>query len=142
MPCLVVWRPNGLFVNPTKTQFIWVGIGRLANVDWCLIAETFPDIVFCDLGIILDQLLNFQHTLINFPVVATLNFASCVLFLVPCLVKKLTSWSMLLLLIGSVCCSVLFGLPLMLTAGQNSPSLRCAPHWGAPKHSLISRLYV
>src|SRR6218665_56897 len=37
---------------------------RLANADRCLVAETFPHLVFCDnvrdLGIILDQELNFS----------------------------------------------------------------------------------
>src|SRR6218665_2504690 len=55
---------NRLLLNPTKTQFIWLGNRRrLANIDRCLVAETFPHLVFCDnvrdLGIILDQELNF-----------------------------------------------------------------------------------
>src|SRR6218665_1011054 len=49
--------------STTKTQFIWLGSRRrLANVDQCLVAETYPHLVFCDtvcdLGIILDQELN------------------------------------------------------------------------------------
>src|SRR6218665_1233320 len=53
-------------LNPTKTQFIWLDSRRrlLTNVDRCLVAETFPRLVFCDtvrdLGIILDQELNFS----------------------------------------------------------------------------------
>src|SRR6218665_3314702 len=51
--------------STTKTQFIWLGSRRrLANVDQCLVAETSPHLVFCDnvrdLGIILDQELNFS----------------------------------------------------------------------------------
>ena len=55
---------NPLLLNPTKTQFIWLGSRRrLANVDRCLVAQAFPHLVFCDNvldpGIILDQELNF-----------------------------------------------------------------------------------
>jgi len=56
---------NRLLLNPTKTQFILLGCRRrLTNVDQCLVTETFPHLVFCDtvhdLGIILDQELNFS----------------------------------------------------------------------------------
>src|SRR6218665_3188124 len=58
---------NRLLLNPTKTQFIWLGSRRrLANVEFdrCLVDEAFPELVFCDtvrdLGIILDQELNFS----------------------------------------------------------------------------------
>src|SRR6218665_4088427 len=63
---------NRLLLNPTKTQFIWLGSRRqLANVDRCLVAETFPHLVLrdtvCDLGIILDQELNFSVHLNQLP---------------------------------------------------------------------------
>src|SRR6218665_3547754 len=56
---------NRLLLNRTKTQFIWLGSRRrLANIDRCSVAETFPHLVYCDnireLGIILDQELNFS----------------------------------------------------------------------------------
>src|SRR6218665_394588 len=56
---------NRLLLNPTKTQFICLGSRRrLANVDRCLVTETFPHLVFCDnvrdLGFILDQELSFS----------------------------------------------------------------------------------
>ena len=54
------------------------------------------------LGSSLTKNLTFQYTLINLPVVATINFASCVLFLVPYLMMQLLPWSMLLLLVGSI----------------------------------------
>lgn len=55
---------NHILLNPTKTQFIWLGSRRrLASVDRCLVAETFSHLVFCDtvhdLGILFDQELNF-----------------------------------------------------------------------------------
>src|SRR6218665_1662249 len=94
---------NRLLLNPTKTQFIWLGSRRrLANVDRCLVAETFPHLVFCDnvrdLGIILDQELNFSAHINQL----TINFTSCVLFPVPYLMMQLLLWSMLLLLVGSI----------------------------------------
>jgi len=54
------------------------------------------------LGSSLTMNLTFQRTLINLPVVATINFASCVLFPVPYLMMQLLPWSMLLLLVGSI----------------------------------------
>ena len=59
LPCLASSR---LLLSSTKTKFIWLGSRRrLENADRTdryLVAETFPDLVFCDtvrdLGIILD----------------------------------------------------------------------------------------
>ena len=58
---------NRLLLNPSKTQFIWLGTRRqLASIDLHLLTETFPHISFSltvrDLGVTLDQELNFsQH---------------------------------------------------------------------------------
>ena len=58
---------NRLLLNPSKTQFIWLGGRRqLAGVDLHLLAETFPHIAFSltvrDLGVTLDQELSLsQH---------------------------------------------------------------------------------
>src|SRR6218665_469663 len=54
------------------------------------------------LGSSLTKNLTFQRTLINLPIVASINFASCVLFPVPYLMVQLLPWSMLLLLVGSI----------------------------------------
>src|SRR6218665_1974426 len=60
--CLV---SNRFPINPTKTQFIWLSSRRrLSNVDRFSVTKTFPHLVLCDtvrdLGIILDQELNFS----------------------------------------------------------------------------------
>ena len=58
---------NRLLLNPSKTQFIWLGSRRqLAGVDMQLLAETYPHVTFSlivrDLGATLDQELSFsQH---------------------------------------------------------------------------------
>ncbi|PGH37829.1 MAG: hypothetical protein CRN43_18840 [Candidatus Nephrothrix sp. EaCA] len=54
------------------------------------------------LGSPLTKNVTFHQTLINLPAVATINFASCVLFPVLYLTMQLLPWSMLLLLIGSI----------------------------------------
>ena len=113
---------NRLLLNPTKTQFIWLGSRRrLVNVDQCLVAETFPHLVFCDtirdLGIILDQELNFsvhinQLTRSCYYQLLQLRTVSCSLShdatatLVHALVTRRLDH----------CCSVLVGLPLTPTA--------------------------
>src|SRR6218665_217961 len=55
-----------LLLNPSKTQFIWLG-GRkqLAKVDLPMLADTFPHVAFSttvrDLGMTLDQELSFSE---------------------------------------------------------------------------------
>src|SRR6218665_1475981 len=99
--------------------------------------------MFVTLGSSLTKNLTFQRTLINLPVVATINFASCVvLFPVPYLMMQLLPWSMLLLLYYSRldhCCSVLVGLPLTMTARLDRV-LRSAARLigGVPKYASIS----
>src|SRR6218665_1037656 len=113
---------NRILLNPTKTQFIWVGSRRrLANVDRCLVTETFLRLVFCDtvrdLGIILDQELNFsaqinQFTRICYYQLRQLRTVSRSLshdtaaILVHAFVTSRLDHS----------CSVLVGLPLTMTA--------------------------
>src|SRR6218665_672587 len=74
-------------------------------------------------------------------VVATINFASCVLFPVPYLMVQLLPWFILLLLVGSIdhCCSVLVGLPLTMTARLDRV-LRSAARLigGVPEYASIS----
>src|SRR6218665_65741 len=55
-----------LLLNPSKTQFIWLGGHRqLAKVDLPMLADTFPHVVFSttvrDLGLTLDQELNLSE---------------------------------------------------------------------------------
>src|SRR5688572_32821626 len=58
---------NRLRLNPSKTQFIWLGTRQqLAKLDLCALSTQFPLFTFCtsvrDLGVILDQELTFtQH---------------------------------------------------------------------------------
>jgi hypothetical protein len=58
---------NRLLLNPSKTQFIWLGTRRqLASIDLHQLTVAFPHISFSlsvrDLGVALDQELNFsQH---------------------------------------------------------------------------------
>ena len=58
---------NRLLLNPSKTQFIWLGGRRqLTSLDMHLLAQTFPHTAFShtvrDLGVTLDQELSFsQH---------------------------------------------------------------------------------
>src|SRR6218665_4062455 len=88
------------------------------------------------LGSSLIKNLTFQHTLINLPVVATINFASCVLFPVPYLMMQLLPSPCFVTSLFDYCCSVSVGLhvPLTLTARlDKSPSYCCPPNWGCPK---------
>src|SRR6218665_579818 len=136
---------NRLLLNPTKTQFIWLGSRRrLVNVDQCLVAETFPHLVFCDtvpdLGIILDQELNFS---------AHINqlIRSCYYQLrqLPPVSRSLSHDAAATLVHAFVtsrldhCCSVLAGLHLTLTARLDRV-LRSAARLigGVPKYSFIS----
>src|SRR6218665_2182715 len=57
---------NRLLLNPSKTQFIWLGGRRqLAKVDLPMLADTFPHVVLSttvrDLGLTLDQELNLSE---------------------------------------------------------------------------------
>src|SRR6218665_3907120 len=57
---------NRLLLNPSKTQFIWLGGRRqLAKVDLPMLADTFPHVAFSttvrDLGLTLDQELDFSE---------------------------------------------------------------------------------
>src|SRR6218665_1862640 len=56
---------NHLLLNPSNTQFIWLGGRRqLAKVDLPMLADTFPHVAFSttvqDLGLTPDQELNFS----------------------------------------------------------------------------------
>ena len=94
---------------------------RLANVDRCLVAETFPRLVFCDnvrdLGIILDQELNFSahinqlirscyYQLRQLRTVSRSLYHDAAATLVHAFVTNRLDH----------CCSVLVGLPLTMTA--------------------------
>src|SRR6218665_3634999 len=47
MPFLGGFASNRLLLNPSKTQFIWLGGRRqLAKVDFSMLADTFPYVVF------------------------------------------------------------------------------------------------
>src|SRR6218665_1068106 len=87
---------NRLLLNPTETQFIWLGSRRrLANVDRCLVAETFPHLVFCD---------TVRDLGINFSVHINQLTRSCYYQLrqlrtVSHSLSQLSPWSMLLLLV-------------------------------------------
>src|SRR6218665_1109214 len=57
---------NRLLLNPSKTQFIWLGGRRqLAKVDLPMLADTFPHVAFSttvrDFGLTLDQELSFSE---------------------------------------------------------------------------------
>src|SRR6218665_65858 len=106
MPCLVVWRPTPSFSTLLKLNlFDWVVVD-----DWRMLTDAWslkPFLTLCvimsvTLGSSLTKNLTFQRTLIHLPVVATINFASCVLFPVAYLMVQLLPWSMLLLLVGSI----------------------------------------
>src|SRR6218665_374784 len=99
---------NRLLLNPILklNLFGWVIVD-----DWRILTDAWSlkpfhalssVIMFVTLRSSLTKNLTFQRTLINLPVVATINFASCVLFLVPYLMMQLLPWSMLLLLVGSI----------------------------------------
>src|SRR6218665_1432265 len=90
------------------------------------------------LGSSLTKNLTFQRTLINLPIVATINFASCVLFPVPYLMVQLLPWSFVTSRLDH-CCSVLVGLPLTMTARLDRV-LRSAAFLigGVPKYASIS----
>jgi len=73
-------------------------------VDWRMLIDAWslkPFLILSSvilsvtLGSSLTKNLTFQYTLINLPVVATINFSSCVLFPVPYLMMQLLPWSML-----------------------------------------------
>ena len=80
MDALAGWlASNRLLLNTAKTQFIWLGDRRkLAGVDRCAVAETFPHITFHhyvrDLGVILDEELTF--TLIAALVPVTISYVN------------------------------------------------------------------
>jgi len=113
---------NRLLLNTSKTQFIWLGgRRRLAGVDQNLIAESFPHVVFLDsvrdLGIILDQELSFSphvnqltrscyYQLRQLRVVSrSLSHAAAATLIHAFVTSRLDH-----------CCSILVGLPLVLTA--------------------------
>ena len=113
---------NRLLLNTSKTQFIWLGgRRRLAGVDQNLIAESFPHVVFLDsvrdLGIILDQELSFSlhvnqltrscyYQLRQLRVVSRfLSHAAAATLIHAFVTSRLDH-----------CCSILVGLPLVLTA--------------------------
>src|SRR6218665_1881183 len=85
---------NRLLLNPTKTHlFGWVVVDdwRMLTDAWSLkpFLTLSSVIMSVTLGSSLTKNLTFQRTLINLPVVATINFASCVLFPVPYLMMQL-----------------------------------------------------
>ena len=111
---------NRLLLNPTKTQFIWLGCHRrLTNVDRCLVAETFPHLVFCDTVRDLDQELNFsvhinQLTRSCYYQLSQLRTVSRSLGISHDAAATLVHAFVTSRL--DHCCSVLVGLPLTLTA--------------------------
>src|SRR6218665_508877 len=69
---------NRLLLNPSKTQFIWLGGRRqLAKVDLHMLADT----TVCDLGLTLDQELSFSEH-VNL-ITATISSVSYVLLCAP-----------------------------------------------------------
>src|SRR6218665_3069367 len=126
MPCLVVWLATDSFSTLLKLNlFCWVVVG-----DWRMLTDAWslkPSLILSSvtlsvtLGSSLTKNLAFQCTLINLPVVATINFASCVLFPVPYLMMQLLPLPMLLLLVGLIIvhCSVFVGLPLTTRQATN-----------------------
>src|SRR6218665_327406 len=107
MPCLVVWRPTPSFSTLLKLNlFGWVVVD-----DWRMLADAWSlkrfltlssVIMSVTLGSSLTKNLTFQHTLINLRKVAIINFASCVLFLVPNLIIQLILWCKPLLPVGLI----------------------------------------
>src|SRR6218665_1823357 len=136
---------NRLLLNPTKTQFIWLGsLRRLANVDRCLVAQTFPHLVFCDnvrdLEIILDQELNFSAHINQ--LTHSCYYQLHHLRTVSRSLSHDTAATLVHAFVTSRldhCCSVLVGLPLTLTAHLDRV-LRSAARLigGVPKFATIS----
>src|SRR6218665_3763384 len=106
-PMMTIYNTIYSFSTLLKLNlFGWIIVDdwRMLTDAWSLkpFLALFSVIMSVTLGSSLTKNLIFQHTLINFPIVATINFASCVLFPVPYLMMQLLPWSMLLLLIGSI----------------------------------------
>ena len=136
---------NRLLLNPSKTQFIWLGGHRqLAGVDLHLLAETFPHVSFSltvrDLGVTLDQELSLsQHV--------NLVTRSCYYQLrqLRVVLRSLSHDAAVILVHAFVtsrvdhCCSVLVGLPHSLL-GRLDRVLRCAARLigRIPKYASVS----
>src|SRR6218665_3683318 len=136
---LVVWLPTDFFSALLKLNlFGWVVVDdwRMLTNAWSLRPFLILSSVILSvtLGSSLTKNLTFQYTLINLPVVATINFSSCVLFPVPYLMMHAFVTRRL-----DQCCSVLVGLPLTLTARLDTV-LRSAARLigGVPKYASIS----
>jgi len=110
----------------------WGSRRRLANVDRCLVAETFRDLVFSDTvrasGSALIKNLTFQYALINSPVVTTINFASCMGLLLLALSHNSAATLVYAFVTRRLdhCCSALVVLPLTLIARLDGVLLSAA----------------
>ena len=138
MGALSSWMAsNRLLLNPSKTQFIWLGGRRqLEGIDQLHLARVFPEITFSltvrDLGVTLDQELSFsQHV--------NLVSRSCYYQLRQLrLVSRSLSHDAVVLVHAFVTsridysCTILSGLPLGIL-GRLGSALSCSTHWTNPQ---------